>query len=52
MQPATALQNDIRQVTTAVGDGTVAALAASSILNDLKVKQKQTTDNYLKCKPH
>jgi thioredoxin reductase (NADPH) len=30
-----------RQVTTAVGDGTVAALAASSYLNELKVKQKQ-----------
>lgn len=30
-----------RQVTTAVGDGTVAALAASGYLNDLKVKQKQ-----------
>jgi thioredoxin reductase (NADPH) len=31
-----------RQVTTAVGDGTIAALAASSYLNELKVKQKQT----------
>ncbi len=30
-----------RQVTTAVGDGTIAALAASNYLNDLKVKQKQ-----------
>jgi thioredoxin reductase (NADPH) len=30
-----------RQVTTAVGDGTIAALAASSYLNELKVKQKQ-----------
>ncbi len=30
-----------RQVTTAVGDGTIAALAASDYLNDLKVKQKQ-----------
>jgi thioredoxin reductase (NADPH) len=30
-----------RQVTTAVGDGTVAALAASNFLNELKVKQKQ-----------
>ena len=30
-----------RQVTTAVGDGTIAALAASTYLNDLKVKQKQ-----------
>jgi thioredoxin reductase (NADPH) len=31
-----------RQVTTAVGDGTIAALAASNYINDLKVKQKQT----------
>jgi len=31
-----------RQVTTAVGDGTIAALAASNYLNELKVKQKQT----------
>ena len=30
-----------RQVTTAVGDGTVAALAASNYLNELKIKQKQ-----------
>ena len=30
-----------RQVTTAVGDGTVAALAASNFLNELKIKQKQ-----------
>jgi len=30
-----------RQVTTAVGDGTVAALAASNYLNELKVNQKQ-----------
>ena len=30
-----------RQVTTAVGDGTVAALAVSGYLNELKVKQKQ-----------
>jgi thioredoxin reductase (NADPH) len=30
-----------RQVTTSVGDGTVAALAASNYLNELKVKQKQ-----------
>lgn len=30
-----------RQVTTAVGDGTVAALAASNYLHELKVKQKQ-----------
>ena len=31
-----------RQVTTAVGDGTIAALAASGYLNELKVKQKQS----------
>ena len=30
-----------RQVTTAVSDGTIAALAASNYLNELKVKQKQ-----------
>ena len=30
-----------RQVTTAVGDGTVAALAASNYLNELKLKLKQ-----------
>lgn len=30
-----------RQVTTAVGDGTIAALSASNYLNELKVKQKQ-----------
>jgi thioredoxin reductase (NADPH) len=30
-----------RQVTTAVGDGTIAALAASGYLHELKVKQKQ-----------
>jgi len=30
-----------RQVTTAVGDGTIAALAAIGYLNELKVKQKQ-----------
>jgi len=30
-----------RQVTTAVGDGTVAALAASNYLHELKAKQKQ-----------
>jgi len=30
-----------RQVTTAVSDGTIAALAASTYLNELKVKQKQ-----------
>lgn len=31
-----------RQVTTAVGDGTVAALAATNYLNELKIKQKQS----------
>jgi len=31
-----------RQVTTAVADGTIAALAASGYLNEIKVKQKQT----------
>lgn len=30
-----------RQVTTAVGDGTIAALAASNYIHELKVKQKQ-----------
>jgi thioredoxin reductase (NADPH) len=30
-----------RQVTTAVGDGTIAALASSGYLNELKIKQKQ-----------
>jgi thioredoxin reductase (NADPH) len=30
-----------RQVTTAVGDGTIAALAASIYLNELRIKQKQ-----------
>jgi thioredoxin reductase (NADPH) len=30
-----------RQVTTAVGDGTIAAMAASNYLNELKMKQKQ-----------
>jgi thioredoxin reductase (NADPH) len=30
-----------RQVTTAVGDGTIAALAASNYLNEFKAKQKQ-----------
>lgn len=30
-----------RQVTTAVGDGTIAALAASVYINDLRIKQKQ-----------
>jgi len=29
-----------RQVTTAVGDGTVAALTASNYLHELKTKQK------------
>lgn len=33
-----------RQVTTAVGDGTIAALAASAYINDLKVRQKQTAE--------
>jgi hypothetical protein len=28
-------------VTTAVGDGTVAALSASNFLNEIKIKQKQ-----------
>lgn len=32
-----------RQVTTAVGDGTVAALSASNFLNELKNKKKQLT---------
>ncbi len=31
-----------RQVTTAIGDGTVAALASSNYLNELKIKQKQS----------
>jgi len=31
-----------RQVTTAVGDGTIAALVASNYLNELKIKQKQS----------
>jgi len=30
-----------RQITTAVADGTIAALAASQYLNELKIKQKQ-----------
>jgi len=30
-----------RQITTAVGDGTIAALSASGYLNELKIKQKQ-----------
>jgi thioredoxin reductase (NADPH) len=34
-----------RQVTTAVGDGTIAALAASEYINSLKVKQKQKIIN-------
>lgn len=33
-----------RQVTTAVGDGTIAALAASSYINDLKVRQRQPAE--------
>jgi thioredoxin reductase (NADPH) len=33
-----------RQVTTAVGDGTVAALAASNYIHEYKVKQKQVTN--------
>ncbi|HOW09004.1 MAG TPA: thioredoxin-disulfide reductase [Bacteroidales bacterium] len=33
-----------RQVTTAVGDGTIAALAAAAYINDLKVKQKQPAE--------
>jgi thioredoxin reductase (NADPH) len=33
-----------RQVTTAVGDGTVAALAASTYINDLKTKKKQPAE--------
>lgn len=33
-----------RQVTTAVGDGTIAALAASAYINDLKVRQKQPVE--------
>lgn len=33
-----------RQVSTAVGDGTIAALAASAYINDLKVKQKQPAE--------
>jgi len=34
-----------RQVTTAVSDGTIAALAGSKFVNDLKVKQKQLITN-------
>jgi len=33
-----------RQVTTAVGDGTIAALAASAYINDLKVRKKQLAE--------
>lgn len=33
-----------RQVTTATGDGTIAALAASAYINELKVKQKQPAE--------
>ncbi len=33
-----------RQVTTAVGDGTIAALAVSEYLNDLKIKQRQLAE--------
>jgi len=32
-----------RQVTTAVSDGTVAALAVSEYLNNLKIEEKQLT---------
>jgi len=32
-----------RQITTAVGDGTIAALATSGYLNELKIKQKQNS---------
>lgn len=32
-----------RQITTAVGDGTIAALAASGYLNEMKIKQKQNS---------
>lgn len=34
-----------RQVTTAVSDGTIAALAGSKFINDIKVKQKQLITN-------
>jgi thioredoxin reductase (NADPH) len=30
-----------RQVTTAVSDGTIAALASANYLNELKIRQKQ-----------
>lgn len=33
-----------RQVTTAVGDGTMAALAASNYLNEIKIRQRQTAE--------
>lgn len=33
-----------RQVTTAVADGTIAALAASSYINDLKIRKKQPAE--------
>jgi thioredoxin reductase (NADPH) len=34
-----------RQVTTAVGDGTIAALAASNYLHEIKTKQKQLIES-------
>jgi thioredoxin reductase (NADPH) len=34
-----------RQVTTAVGDGTIAALASADYLNELKVRHKQYINN-------
>jgi thioredoxin reductase (NADPH) len=33
-----------RQVTTAVGEGTIAALAASAYISELRVKQKQAAE--------
>jgi thioredoxin reductase (NADPH) len=36
-----------RQITTAVSDGSIAAMAATIYLNDLKVKQKQTVNGLL-----
>ena len=36
-----AVAKRFRQVTTAVADGTVAALAASAYINEIKFKQKQ-----------
>ncbi len=33
-----------RQVTTAVADGTVAALAASAFINELRIKNKQPAE--------